>query len=88
MYKRQELRQCLEDKLSWEEMGYVVEEGDCVEGEKMVISRPIENSPRNHRLKDNFKLESLDDFEKEINFVCNSIENDIKLSLIHIWTSK
>lgn len=73
-----ELIQCFEDKLSWEEMGYVVEEGDCVEGEKMVISRPIENSPRNHRLKDNFKLESLDDFEKEINFVCNSIENDIK----------
>ena len=73
-----ELIQCFEDKLSWEEMGYVVEEGDCIEGEKMVISRPIENSPRNHRVADNFKLESLDDFEKEVNFVCNSIENDIK----------
>ena len=73
-----ELIQCFEDKLSWEEMGYVVEEGDCIEGEKMVISRPIENSPRNHRVADNYKLESLDDFEKEVNFVCNSIENDIK----------
>lgn len=73
-----ELIQCFEDKLSWEEMGYVVEEGECVEGEKMVISRPIENSPRNNRVTDNLKLESFDEFDKEIEFVCNSIENDIK----------
>ena len=73
-----ELIQCFEDKLSWEEMGYVVEKGECIEGEKMVISRPIENSPRNNRVEDSFKLESFEDFESEVNFVCNNIEKDIK----------
>lgn len=73
-----ELIQCFEEKMSWEEMGYIVEKGECIEGEEMIISRPKENSPRNNIVKDCLKVESFEKFEEEINFVCDSIENDIK----------
>lgn len=73
-----ELIQCFEEKMSWEEMGYIVEKGECIEGEEMIISRPKENSPRNNTVSNCLKVESFEEFGQEINFVCNSIENDIK----------
>lgn len=37
--------QMLENKEHWEDVGYIVEEGDCKPGQKTVILRPAENSP-------------------------------------------
>jgi superfamily I DNA and RNA helicase len=37
--------QMLESKEHWEDFGYVVESGDLVSGQKVVITRPAENSP-------------------------------------------
>ena len=38
--------QRLESNLHWESLGFRVEKGDCqVEGDEMVISRPVENTP-------------------------------------------
>ena len=73
-----ELIQCFEEKLSWEEMGYIVEKGECKDGEEMIIYRPKENSPRNNNVEDCLKIESFEKFDEEVKFVCNSIENDIK----------
>ena len=73
-----ELIQCFEEKISWEEMGYKVEKGECKEGEEMVISRPRENSPRNIVVEKCFKLQSFEKFNQEVRYVCDSIENDIK----------
>ena len=73
-----ELIQCFEEKMSWEEMGYKVEKGECIEGEQMIISRPKENSPRNNSVKDCLRVESFEKFDQEVGFVCNNIENDIK----------
>ena len=73
-----ELIQCFEEKMSWEEMGYLVEKGECIENEEMIISRPRENSPRNHVVNECFKIESFEHFIEEVKFVCNSIEHDIK----------
>ena len=73
-----ELIQCFEEKMSWEEMGYVVEKGECIEGEEMIISRPKKNSPRNNQVTNCLTIESFKKFNDEIDFVCNNIENDIK----------
>lgn len=64
--------------MSWEEMGYIVEKGECKEDEEMIISRPKKNSPRNNRVTNCLNIESFEKFEEEINFVCRNIENDIK----------
>lgn len=37
--------QMLENKEHWEDVGYVVEQGDCLPGQSTVINRPKENSP-------------------------------------------
>jgi superfamily I DNA and RNA helicase len=37
--------QMLENKEHWQDVGYLVEQGDCVEGQFTVITRPEENSP-------------------------------------------
>ena len=73
-----ELIQCFEEKMSWEEMGYVVEKGECIEGEEMIISRPKKNSPRNNKVENCLNIKSFETFDEEVNFVCNNIENDIK----------
>ncbi|YBV93575.1 ATP-binding domain-containing protein (plasmid) [Bacillus sp. PK9-021] len=78
--------QILENKDHWDDLGYNVIEGNCIKGEHTVIERPIENSPSIISQKQNFEEiikyyvgKGMDD---EINWVCNSIEEDIKQNLL------
>lgn len=74
--------QMLTDKTSWLSIGYKIEQGDLKKGDKMVIYRPPENSP--NKIKQIYKgenslirTESFDNREAELEWVANSIYDDI-----------
>ena len=80
IYNHQVLQR-LESNAHWESLGFKVEQGNCNEGDKMVISRPIENTPSivNEQFK-HFSMSwaSFDTLEQECDTVVDSIVNDIK----------
>ncbi len=41
----EDLIQMFENNQHWEDLGYIVEEGNSMAGDRMIISRPEENSP-------------------------------------------
>jgi superfamily I DNA and RNA helicase len=73
--------QRLEDNNHWTDLGFEVEEGDSTIGSKMIISRPLENSPveSNDLFKENsVRIELFDHINKECDFVVREIINDIR----------
>lgn len=73
--------QRLEDNNHWTDLGFEVEEGDSSNGSKMVISRPLENSPveLNDLFKeDSVRIELFKNINHECDFVSKEIINDIK----------
>jgi superfamily I DNA and RNA helicase len=74
--------QMLEDQGYWEAVGYKIESGKLQKGEKVVISRPPENSP--NRIREIYKKQELivvevfQDRESELNWVARSIADDVK----------
>lgn len=77
------LIQSLENNAHWEDLGYVVEEGESNPGDYMVIDRPLENSPLSisqyQKPNEIIEVYSAESFSKEINWVCNSIQRAIKV---------
>lgn len=73
--------QMLENKEHWEDVGYIVHEGDFVEGSNTVIERPEANSLR--IVSDAFQKENIvsvevfSSFDEELDFVASSIIKDI-----------
>src|SRR5260370_13451206 len=74
--------QMLDDKGSWEAIGYKVESGQLQKDENVVISRPEENSPnRIHDIYNKQELVTADDFQDraaELDWVAESIRQNIK----------
>ena len=73
--------QRLESNLHWESLGFKVESGNCKEGDLMIISRPIENTPSiiNEQFGINsMKWGSFISMDEECGYVANEILNDIK----------
>jgi len=74
--------QMLENKDHWEDIGYQVLEGNCTAGEKMMVERPPETSTRtissNFSFNEIVKCKIFDDYGQEIEFIVNSIINDLK----------
>lgn len=74
--------QMLEDKGSWEAIGYRIESGELRKGEHVVISRPEENSPnRIHDIYNRQELVTANEFQDraaELDWVAESISNNIK----------
>lgn len=73
--------QRLESNLHWESLGFKVESGNCKEGDSMVISRPVENTPSiiNEQLGlSSMRWGAFDSMEDECLFVADSIYKDIK----------
>jgi superfamily I DNA and RNA helicase len=74
--------QMLEDKASWEAIGYEVESGQLRTGELVVISRPEENSPnRIYELYNKQPLvitEVFADRTAELKWIAESIRKDVK----------
>lgn len=82
----QPIIQMLENKDHWHDLGYEVIQGNCIEGEQTIIERPIQNSPS---IISNFyepseivKFSSFDNWDEEIEAVCNSIEEAIQSKLL------
>lgn len=74
--------QRLENNNHWTDLGFAVEKGDSTDNTEMIISRPIENSPivtNEYFKEDSIQIEIFDNVGKEIEFICNSILNDIKV---------
>lgn len=69
--------QMLENKEHWEDVGYNVTKGDCIDGEFTEIYRPEENSPLSiatlQTTNDIIKTFVADDFDSEIQWVCNEV---------------
>lgn len=74
--------QMLENEEYWKDIGYVVKEGKFKEGSNVVIERPEENSLTTisdaYKKDEIVKLQILESFDKEINFVVSDIEKNIK----------
>lgn len=72
--------QRLESNLHWESLGFKVEQGSCQEGDSMVISRPVENTPSiiNEQLG-HYSLQwgAFDSMDDECNYVSSAIVKDI-----------
>ena len=75
-----QILQRLESNLHWESLGFHVEQGSCKEGDRMVVSRPVENTPSviNEELDQYFmKWSAFDNLEDECLYVANEINKDI-----------
>ncbi len=74
--------QKLENKEHWKDIGYKFIQGNCEIGEKTIIERPEETSTRtiseNFKFSDIVKCKTFDEYSQEINFIANSIEDDLK----------
>lgn len=77
--------QRLESKKAWEDIGFNVVAGSCMEDEFMSVERPIENSPdfREQFLDGNLIKVSIESsIEDECRVVANQIEKDIAEDLL------
>lgn len=73
--------QRIESRKGWEDIGFEVERGSSVEGEEMIISRPLENSPdyKEEYLSNNLiEIKKCNNIEEECQVVAEMIETDIK----------
>lgn len=75
------LIQTLENNSHWEDHGYKVIKGYCENGDEMIIERPLKNSPlsisKYQSTDDIIKLKSASNFDDEVEWVCDSIQNAI-----------
>ncbi len=73
----------LEDKNSWEAVGYEVESGQLQKEQKVVIYRPPENSPNPiyniYKGQDLIITEVFSDREAEFDWIAESIRKDIEV---------
>lgn len=78
--------QRLENKEHWEDLGYVVEEGECREDEKTVISRPVTNSPSTISEKQSYtdivEFKVFSEFQDEVEWICQSIKESLQQHLL------
>ena len=73
--------QRLESNLHWESLGFKVENGNCNEGDQMIISRPTENTPSIYNDQmghSSIQWCSFDCLSEESHFVAESIAKDIQ----------
>ncbi len=72
--------QRLESNLHWESLGFHVEQGNCQEGDQMIITRPVENTPSviHEELEQySMRLNAFDSMDDECEFVAKEIVKDI-----------
>jgi superfamily I DNA and RNA helicase len=73
--------QMLENKDHWVDLGYEVLQGECREGDRMIIKRPDENSPltisTKQKPEDLIKCHVASDMDDEVQWVCDSIRENI-----------
>lgn len=81
IYNRKVLQR-LENNKHWEDLGFKVEKGNSKDGDEMIVSRPLENSPvetNDYFTEDSIRIEVFSDLTKECEFIVKSILNDIKV---------
>lgn len=75
--------QTLENNEHWKDLGYHVEQGNCKEGEEMVISRSASNSPLSISKYQNFdeiiQMYKAENLDEEIEWIVSSIKKDIHI---------
>lgn len=77
-----ELIQMFENNQHWEDLGYVVEEGNSNVGDRMIVSRPEQNSPLSISNEQSFdeliEIYSAENMDDEAEWVVKRIEREIK----------
>lgn len=77
------LIQSLQNNEHWHDLGYKVIQGNCKSGDHMIIERDEKNSPlsisKYQTAEEIIKLYSAKDFDDEVNWVCQSIDETIKV---------
>lgn len=78
--------QMLENKAHWEDIGYVVRQGDFTAGSRTIIERPTDNSLLSISEEQSFEqiisTISAPDFNNEVELVCGKIRDDIADGLL------
>ncbi|NWJ96237.1 MAG: ATP-binding domain-containing protein [Chloroflexi bacterium] len=87
LYRPKGCIQMLENKGSWEALGYKVEVGELRKGEKTIISRSPENSPNPISriytgLQEFIVVKHFQNREEELDWIADSIRKDIKEELV------
>ena len=73
--------QMIEDEKNWQDLGYIIKEGELKEGQRVVITRPKENSLES--VSSSYKIDEIitgntyEKLKEEVDAVCDRIENDI-----------
>jgi superfamily I DNA and RNA helicase len=73
--------QRLENNKHWDDLGFTVEQGDSKDNDKMIISRPVENSPietNEYFSQESISINVFKDLSDECNFVADAIVDDIR----------
>jgi superfamily I DNA and RNA helicase len=83
IYSKQGCVQMLQDRASWEAIGYIVERGELREGEQVVIYRPPENSPNPITQlyagpESLISVNLFDNRSEELDWIAGSVTNDIR----------
>lgn len=82
---RRKVIQRLENNEHWLSLGFNIESGDSSDGSLMIISRPQDNSSeiKNTLLDDEhiIKVRGFQDINREVNFIVDSIRDDISKEL-------
>ncbi len=72
--------QRLENNKHWEDLGFIIEQGDSKDGSEMIISRPVENSPNySHEYFDDYSIDIklFNNIDDECTYVSKEILKDI-----------
>lgn len=77
-----EIVQLLESKEHWEDIGYIVQKGNFIEGEEVLIERPEAHSLKivseEYSKEEIVKAFSFETFNEEIEFICQGVADDIQ----------
>ncbi len=77
IYSEEGMVQGLENREHWEDLGYVVEKGDCLPGQDTVVFRPEENSPlslaKYVKREDIIQYLVANDFREELKWIHDQI---------------
>jgi superfamily I DNA and RNA helicase len=87
IYNKPGCVQMLQNRASWEAIGYIVESGELRKDESVVIYRPPENSPNPIEQLYSGKqplviVNTFDDREDELKWIADSIQNDIRFEKV------
>lgn len=74
--------QMLENNEHWEDLGYEILQGNCQEGDRMIVHRPLRNSPldipTNQEKNQLIRWQVCENYDDEIQWICDAVQKNIQ----------